>query len=70
MKERGPGLAFTAANPLSVGIHSAPNTRIINCFRAGRPQHTAGESPVTSSQGPASRVNSLNPEPLIQNPTL
>lgn len=31
MKERGPGLAFTAANPLSVGIHSAPNTRIINC---------------------------------------
>lgn len=53
MKERGPGLAFTAANPLSVAIHSAPNTRI-NCFRAGRPQHTAGESPVTSSQGPAS----------------
>lgn len=30
MKERGPGLAFTAANPLTVGIHSAPNTRI-NC---------------------------------------
>lgn len=29
MKEGGPGLAFTAANPFSVGIHSAPNTRVL-----------------------------------------